>query len=123
PGVKNLRARRFDAEITAGKLMPVDYLLQVMRDENEDPALRLDAARSVAPYLHPRLQVIDARVKTEADDAAQLTPEQKRARAIALIKEAFSERPPVPVLAGKPTFRVIEHTPVEQAEPSEPESG
>jgi hypothetical protein len=34
---------------------PLDHMLQVMRDENAEPAKRLDAAKAAAPYVHPRL--------------------------------------------------------------------
>ena len=34
---------------------PLDYLVQVMRDESLDLAKRLDAAKAAAPYVHPRL--------------------------------------------------------------------
>ena len=30
-------------------------MIQVMRDETREPALRLDAAKSAAPYIHSRL--------------------------------------------------------------------
>jgi hypothetical protein len=43
------------AAIAASGLTPLDYMLQQMRDDNADPAMRLDAARSAAPYVHPRL--------------------------------------------------------------------
>jgi hypothetical protein len=35
-------------------ITPLDFLLGVMRDANNDPALRLRAAGLVAPYLHPK---------------------------------------------------------------------
>ena len=34
---------------------PLDYMLKVMRDEEVEPAKRLDAAKAAAPYVHPRL--------------------------------------------------------------------
>jgi hypothetical protein len=37
---------------------PLDYLLDVMRN-GEDPAMRLDAAKAAAPYVHPKLQPVD----------------------------------------------------------------
>jgi hypothetical protein len=33
----------------------LDYLLSIMRDENEDKRERLDAAKAAAPYCHARL--------------------------------------------------------------------
>jgi hypothetical protein len=40
-----------------GGIMPLDYLLSVMRDANNDQAARVDAAKAAAPYLHPKLAV------------------------------------------------------------------
>jgi hypothetical protein len=34
---------------------PLDYLLRIMRDEDQDARSRLDAAKAAAPYCHARL--------------------------------------------------------------------
>jgi hypothetical protein len=36
-------------------MAPLDYLLRIMRDEDQDARSRLDAARAAAPYCHARL--------------------------------------------------------------------
>ena len=36
-------------------MMPLDYLLEIMRDKDQDARLRLDAAKAAAPYCHARL--------------------------------------------------------------------
>lgn len=41
--------------VRKGGITPLDYMLQVMRDESVEPAKRLDAAKAAAPYVHPRL--------------------------------------------------------------------
>ena len=50
---------RIDAEARkralAGGLMPLDFLLSVMRDEDREGNVRLDAAKAAAPYCHARL--------------------------------------------------------------------
>jgi hypothetical protein len=38
-----------------GGMMPLDYLLGIMRDENQDARWRLDAAKAAGPYCHARL--------------------------------------------------------------------
>jgi hypothetical protein len=43
------------AELAASGLSPVEFMLAAMRDESKDFAIRLEAARAVAPYVHPRL--------------------------------------------------------------------
>ena len=59
-----------------------------------------------APYLHPKLQVVDSTVRAVVD-VTELTEEQRRQRARALILEAFRERPPrvvegeYKIIAGK----------------------
>ena len=45
-------ARRRAAE---GEIMPLDYLLSIMRDDTRDDHARLDAAKAAAPYCHARL--------------------------------------------------------------------
>ena len=35
-------------------LMPLDYLLQIMRDADEDKGRRMQAATLAAPYCHPK---------------------------------------------------------------------
>lgn len=39
----------------ASGILPVDYMLGVMRDESLDTRLRIDAAKAAAPYVHQRL--------------------------------------------------------------------
>ena len=41
--------------IAESGLTPLEYLLSVMRDENEDLPMRVDAAKAAAPYVHPKL--------------------------------------------------------------------
>jgi hypothetical protein len=38
----------------------MEFMLKVMRDEGEDLDKRLDAAKSVAPYVHPKLAPVDS---------------------------------------------------------------
>jgi hypothetical protein len=47
------------AAIAASGLTPLDFMLGVMRDESRDVAVRLDAARSAAPYVHPKLSAVE----------------------------------------------------------------
>ncbi|MDR3414640.1 MAG: hypothetical protein P4L83_00505 [Nevskia sp.] len=35
--------------------MPLEYMLRVMRDEGQTLAVRMDAAKNAAPYLHAKL--------------------------------------------------------------------
>jgi hypothetical protein len=38
-----------------GGIMPLDYLLGIMRNEDQDSRSRLEAAKAAAPYCHARL--------------------------------------------------------------------
>ena len=38
-----------------GAMVPLDYLLGIMRDKDQDARSRLDAAKAAAPYCHARL--------------------------------------------------------------------
>ena len=38
-----------------GATSPLDYLLGIMRDKDQDARARLDAAKAAAPYCHARL--------------------------------------------------------------------
>lgn len=58
-GVPNKATAKKAAAIAASGLSPLDYMLNVMRDAGQEPAVRLDAAKSAAPYVHPRLAAIE----------------------------------------------------------------
>lgn len=65
-GSRNKRTQEVLNAAAKEGITPLDYMLKVMRDEDESPATRLDAAKSAAPYLHPRLQTTT--VKGDADE-------------------------------------------------------
>lgn len=46
-------------------LTPLDYLLSIMRDEGNEHAVRIDAAKAAAPYVHPKLQPVDGEGSAE----------------------------------------------------------
>ena len=39
-------------------LLPLEYLLGVMRDDGQPQDIRMDAAKAAAPYVHARLQAM-----------------------------------------------------------------
>ena len=43
------------AQLIASNNTPVDFMLHLMQDTTQTLAFRLDAAKNVAPYIHPRL--------------------------------------------------------------------
>jgi hypothetical protein len=58
-GAPNKATAEQRAAIVASGLAPLDYLLSVLRDESADPHERMEAAKSAAPYVHPRLASIE----------------------------------------------------------------
>jgi len=61
-GTPNKRTAEKVAEVEASGLTPLDFMLNLMRKESEDMALRFDAAKAAAPYVHARLSSIDANI-------------------------------------------------------------
>lgn len=83
PGALNKRTRAALHAAQTGVLggggeSPVDFLLGVMRNGKKPDALRVEAAKAVAPYLAPKLSAIelternDDETLTEAEILAQL---------------------------------------------------
>jgi len=64
PGSATKRTREIADKAAAEGITPLEYMLQVMRadSKHEDPrvqvareAMRFEAAKAAAPYMHPRL--------------------------------------------------------------------
>ena len=68
-------------------------MLKVLRNPKTPPERRDRVAGMAAPYLHPKLQVVDSTVRAAVVDVTGLTVEQRRQRARQAILEAFAERP------------------------------
>lgn len=58
-GAINKRTEEAIVKAAETGITPLDYLLAVMRNENEEKPVRLDAAKAAAPYIHARLQAIE----------------------------------------------------------------
>lgn len=59
PGAPNKATAKRQEEVKASGLAPLDYLLQVMRDETVPREERVDAAHKAAPFVHPKLAAIE----------------------------------------------------------------
>lgn len=81
-GSLGARTRMIRAHVAASGLTPMDYMLSVMADPKADPTMRLEAAKAVAPYVHPRLSATEL---TMADPREGDTPEQVMAQIKALV--------------------------------------
>lgn len=69
-GIPNKASAKKAAEIAESGLTPLDFMLQIMRDEacpeDADAAvkaafadMRFEAAKAAAPYVHPRLAAVE----------------------------------------------------------------
>ena len=47
-----------EAILAAQGITPLDYMMMLVRNETEEKAVRLDAAKAAAPYVHARLQAV-----------------------------------------------------------------
>ena len=64
-GAPNNKTAAKIAAIEASGLTPLDFMLQVLRDDNNELPIRMDAAKNAAPYVHPKRSPIDG----EGNDA------------------------------------------------------
>ncbi len=58
-GVPNKANAERQAAIAASGLTPLDYMLDILRDKTRNDQVRMEAARSAAPYVHPKLASIE----------------------------------------------------------------
>jgi hypothetical protein len=58
-GVPNKATAAKAAAVAASGLTPLDYLLSVMRNPEQEIETRLDAAKAAAPYVHPKLATVE----------------------------------------------------------------
>jgi hypothetical protein len=65
-GARNRATEEARAAAAASGIMPVDYMLSVMRDPAADQKRRDAMAMAAAPYLHPKLSAIDAKLSPAA---------------------------------------------------------
>jgi hypothetical protein len=50
------------AQVAMG-LQPIDYMLEIMRDETKPDPIRMNAAVAAAPYIHAKLSSIEQKVE------------------------------------------------------------
>ena len=60
-GTPNRATAAKAAAIAASGLTPLDFLLDLMRNEDAELGPRLDAAKAAAQYVHPKLQPVDGK--------------------------------------------------------------
>lgn len=58
-GSLNKKTREQIEAVTKSGITPLEYMLNVLRDENMPSERRDEMAKAAAPYVHPRLTSID----------------------------------------------------------------
>jgi hypothetical protein len=58
-GVRNKKTKELLEAVAASGIVPLDYMLAVMRDETAPDERRDAMAIAAAPYCHPRLSAIE----------------------------------------------------------------
>ena len=58
PGTLNRFSKELLAKASESGKLPVEYLLEAMRDPTRDTRLRIDAAKAAAPYVHQKLSAV-----------------------------------------------------------------
>jgi len=59
PGSASRKTREIADRAAEEGLTPLEFMLQVMRNEANEPRERLSAAVAAAPYIHPKLASIE----------------------------------------------------------------
>jgi hypothetical protein len=59
PGTRNKKTVEQVEAVAASGVTPLEYMLAVMRDDSQDEAKRLDAAKAAAPFVHARLSAVE----------------------------------------------------------------
>jgi predicted house-cleaning NTP pyrophosphatase (Maf/HAM1 superfamily) len=71
-GTPNRASIDRQAEVIASGLAPLDYMLQVMRDDQAPRERRDDMAKAAAPYVHPRLTSAEIKSDTTVRYVARI---------------------------------------------------
>lgn len=59
PGSPNRKTAEVQRKVEDTGITPLQFMIEVMRDEGREPRERLNAAISAAPYVHPKLSSIE----------------------------------------------------------------
>ncbi len=90
PNKRTTERRAAIAAIQASGKDPVTFFADILKNEAAPLELRFQAARELAPYMHPKLASIEAR------NGGQ-THEERLARAHAMLLEENEEKPLGPI--------------------------
>lgn len=87
-GTPNKATAALAAEIAESGETPLGYMLGLMRDPAQVQEVRLDAAKSAAPYVHPKLAAIEHTGADGKDLIPEAPPITEIARRLAFLLTA-----------------------------------
>ncbi len=64
PGARNIRSEETARQIQESGLTPLQFLMDIVRDEDAPRKDRIECAKSAAPFCHARLSSIDMDLNT-----------------------------------------------------------
>ena len=67
-GARNRATEEARAAAAATGVLPLDYMLMIMRDPAAEHKRRDAMAMAAAPYLHPRLSAVEAKLSPAAQE-------------------------------------------------------
>lgn len=93
-GTPNRATAEKAKKIAESGLTPLDFMLQVMRDPSQEDAVRLDAAKAAAPYVHPKLATIQHTGANGGPIEVKTTETELARRALFLLAKAAGDPNP-----------------------------
>jgi len=90
-GSPNKASAAREKAVRASGQTPLDYLLGVMRSKATPEAMRLDAAKAAAPYVHPKLSSVELKGDPEnpVEQRVTVVDEKQVAAAVARIESEY----------------------------------
>ena len=81
-GAATQKTREIANAAASQGITPLEFMLNIMQDQMAEPGVRLDAAKSAAPYVHPRLAAIehsgDVTIRSLSQELAELNDASAR---------------------------------------------
>lgn len=72
PGSINRATAEARKRAEEGGVLPLDFMLNHMRDESAPMAERLDMAKAAAPYVHAKLSSVEAKVDADVQQITRI---------------------------------------------------
>lgn len=63
PSSLTTKTREIAEKAVEGGITPLDYMLTLLRDEGQPSAVRFEAAKAAAPFVHPKLSTVQANIE------------------------------------------------------------